>query len=169
MKKFALICAAAFVLAAWELRSPCARRNGRRSPIRIVVSFGAGGGADIIGRILAESMQEKLGKPVVIENRPGRRRHLGQRSGRERRAGRLHARDHDRGPDHRRRHKKGHAIRHAHRVRAGDSDRNRKPDDRDARGFSGQQRQGIGRRRQSRSGQDRLREPGLCRHPAFCR
>jgi len=39
--------------------------------IRIVVSFGPGGGADIIGRILADSMQAKLGKPVIIENRPG--------------------------------------------------------------------------------------------------
>jgi tripartite-type tricarboxylate transporter receptor subunit TctC len=39
--------------------------------IRIVVSFGPGGGADIIGRILAESMQKKLGKPVIIENKPG--------------------------------------------------------------------------------------------------
>jgi len=39
--------------------------------IRIVVSFGPGGGADIIGRILADSMQAKLGKPVIIENRGG--------------------------------------------------------------------------------------------------
>jgi tripartite-type tricarboxylate transporter receptor subunit TctC len=40
-------------------------------PIRIIVSFGAGGGADIISRIIGQSMQEKLGQPVVIENRPG--------------------------------------------------------------------------------------------------
>src|SRR5476649_1381208 len=39
--------------------------------IRIVVSFGPGGGADIIGRILADSMQKKLGKPVIVENKPG--------------------------------------------------------------------------------------------------
>jgi tripartite-type tricarboxylate transporter receptor subunit TctC len=42
-----------------------------QKPIRIIVSFGPGGGADIIGRILADSMQVKLGKPVVVENKPG--------------------------------------------------------------------------------------------------
>ena len=39
--------------------------------IRIVVAFGPGGGTDIVGRIIAQSMQEKLGQSVVIENRPG--------------------------------------------------------------------------------------------------
>jgi tripartite-type tricarboxylate transporter receptor subunit TctC len=35
------------------------------------VSFGPGGGADIIGRILADAMQRKLAKPVIVENKPG--------------------------------------------------------------------------------------------------
>jgi tripartite-type tricarboxylate transporter receptor subunit TctC len=42
-----------------------------QQPIRLVVSFGAGGGADIIGRILADAMQNRLGKPVVVEDKPG--------------------------------------------------------------------------------------------------
>jgi tripartite-type tricarboxylate transporter receptor subunit TctC len=39
--------------------------------IRIIIPFGPGGGSDIIGRIIGQSLQEKLGQPVVIENRPG--------------------------------------------------------------------------------------------------
>ena len=39
--------------------------------ITIVVPYGAGGSADLIARILAQHMQEDLGKPVVVENRAG--------------------------------------------------------------------------------------------------
>src|SRR5712692_3151101 len=39
--------------------------------IRVIVAFGPGGGTDIVGRIIAQAMQDKLGQPVVIENRPG--------------------------------------------------------------------------------------------------
>lgn len=39
--------------------------------ITIVVPFGAGGGTDVLGRILAERMSEGLGRPVIVENRPG--------------------------------------------------------------------------------------------------
>jgi len=62
---FALIAALAAAVG------PAAAQDWPQQPIRIVVSFGPGGGADIIGRILAESMQSKLGKPVVVENKPG--------------------------------------------------------------------------------------------------
>ena len=40
-------------------------------PITMIVAFPAGGGADAIGRILAERMRASLGQPVVIENVTG--------------------------------------------------------------------------------------------------
>jgi tripartite-type tricarboxylate transporter receptor subunit TctC len=51
-------------------RDAAAQEWPQRS-IRMIVSFGPGGGADIVGRIVAQAMQEKLGQPVVVENRPG--------------------------------------------------------------------------------------------------
>jgi tripartite-type tricarboxylate transporter receptor subunit TctC len=40
-------------------------------PIKILVGFGAGGGTDIVARILAQKMSESLGQSVVVENRTG--------------------------------------------------------------------------------------------------
>ena len=42
-----------------------------RQPIRILVGFGAGGSNDIIARIIAQKLSERVGQPVVVENRTG--------------------------------------------------------------------------------------------------
>ena len=39
--------------------------------VHIIVGFAAGGGNDIIARIFAQKMQEGLGQPVIVENKPG--------------------------------------------------------------------------------------------------
>ena len=70
MNKAFLAVVAIGALAA-GLGAQAARAEWPERPIRIIVAFGPGGGADIVGRIIAQSMQEKLGQPVVIENRPG--------------------------------------------------------------------------------------------------
>src|SRR3954449_7516424 len=50
-----------------------ARAQGRfpDRPIRLVVPFGAGGNLDTLARMLVPGVAERLGQPIVIENRPG--------------------------------------------------------------------------------------------------
>jgi tripartite-type tricarboxylate transporter receptor subunit TctC len=46
-------------------------------PVRIIVGFPAGGGSDIIARLLGQWMTERLGQPFIIENRPGAGSNIG--------------------------------------------------------------------------------------------
>jgi tripartite-type tricarboxylate transporter receptor subunit TctC len=67
--KLAILLTACALLVS--LAAPTAAQEWPAHPIRLIVSFGPGGGADIVGRIVAEGLAPKLGQPVVVENRPG--------------------------------------------------------------------------------------------------
>jgi tripartite-type tricarboxylate transporter receptor subunit TctC len=63
-------------LAAGAAALPAVTRNARAQgyptrPVRIIVGFPAGGGNDVIARLIGQWLSERLGQQFVIENRPG--------------------------------------------------------------------------------------------------
>src|SRR6516165_778311 len=63
-----------FVLALSSLLfavMPAAAQDWPTKTVRIIVPFGPGSTPDMVGRLIADHMQQKLGQPFVIENRPG--------------------------------------------------------------------------------------------------
>jgi len=46
-------------------------------PVRLVVGYPAGGAPDIVARLIGQRLQERLGQPFVIENRPGANANIG--------------------------------------------------------------------------------------------
>ena len=170
MKKLLLRLVAALLLTSVSPR-PRRLKNYPRAPDpHFIIAFGPGGGSDIIGRIVARrdadassarrwwsrTSRAPAASSVMTWSR------VATPDGYT--LGIMTA-----GSDHRGRHHEEDALRHQHRLRAGRPDRDRQPDDRDAAGFPGQQRQGTDRLRQGQSRQGGVREPGLCRHPAFRR
>jgi tripartite-type tricarboxylate transporter receptor subunit TctC len=63
--------ALAFGLAVALPASPAHADDYPSRPIRLIVPYAAGGGADSVGRIVAKRVGESIGQPIVIENRGG--------------------------------------------------------------------------------------------------
>lgn len=70
MNKFIPIALGALALVC-QLGSPALAQDFPTRPITLVVPYPAGGGADIIGRLLADAMKPILGQPITVTNRPG--------------------------------------------------------------------------------------------------
>ena len=69
------------IAAALLAVSPASAQNAATTyparAIKIIVGFAAGGGTDIVARLVAQKMQESFGQSVFVENRPGGNSMLG--------------------------------------------------------------------------------------------
>jgi tripartite-type tricarboxylate transporter receptor subunit TctC len=64
-----LLLLALIAMSAW---GACARAESYPTrPVSFVVPFAAGGGTEFLARLLGQRLEQRLGKPFVIENRPG--------------------------------------------------------------------------------------------------
>jgi tripartite-type tricarboxylate transporter receptor subunit TctC len=70
---------AALVLAALATAAQPSRANEAfpSRPIKIVVPVAAGGAPDVVARVVADKLGQKLGQPVIVEDRPGAGERLG--------------------------------------------------------------------------------------------
>ncbi|HEY8580306.1 MAG TPA: tripartite tricarboxylate transporter substrate binding protein [Beijerinckiaceae bacterium] len=51
--------------------APALAQSYPTKPVTMIVPFTAGGGGDILARIMGQKLEEKWGKPLIVENRPG--------------------------------------------------------------------------------------------------
>lgn len=58
-------------LAAVLAVSSASAQDYPTKPVRLIVPFGAGGGSDYVGRLVAQKLTEQMGQTMVVENRPG--------------------------------------------------------------------------------------------------
>ncbi|MBU3606412.1 tripartite tricarboxylate transporter substrate binding protein [Polynucleobacter sp. MWH-Creno-3A4] len=71
LKSLLFLCLLAFGVGHAQAQDKSSTRPWPNQPIRIIVTFTPGGAPDILARVLAESWQQSLGVPVLVENRPG--------------------------------------------------------------------------------------------------
>jgi tripartite-type tricarboxylate transporter receptor subunit TctC len=63
--------AAAIILTLVAAQSLPAHAQYPNRPVTIIVSLAAGSGMDVLVRLYADKLSQSLGKPVIVENRPG--------------------------------------------------------------------------------------------------
>jgi len=58
-------------LATLALAASSAFGAWPEKPIKVLIGYAPGGSTDVVGRLISQKLGEKLGQPIVIENKPG--------------------------------------------------------------------------------------------------
>ena len=66
-----LLLVAAFAMAAVVATSQPVHAAWPEKPVRLMIPFAAGGPSDVLGRAIGQKLSGSLGKPVLVENKPG--------------------------------------------------------------------------------------------------
>jgi tripartite-type tricarboxylate transporter receptor subunit TctC len=74
------VVAAAAVLGAIVNAGSVRAQDYPTRTVQLVVPFSAGGAVDAVGRLMAQRLSERLGKPVVVDNKPGASGNIGAQS-----------------------------------------------------------------------------------------
>jgi tripartite-type tricarboxylate transporter receptor subunit TctC len=77
-REFLYLSASAIALPA--LSRPASALEYPTRPLHLIVEVPAGGSPDIIGRLMAQWLSERLGQPIVVDNRPGAAGNIGAES-----------------------------------------------------------------------------------------
>jgi len=64
-------------LACTRFAAPALAQDYPSKPITIIVPLSAGGGTDLLARVLAAKLHDRFGQPVTVENRPGAAGNIG--------------------------------------------------------------------------------------------
>jgi tripartite-type tricarboxylate transporter receptor subunit TctC len=68
---------AARLIAALVLAAPAFAQEWPTGPVHIIVPFGPGSTPDLVARVVADKLSPRIGKPVIVENKPGAAGNIG--------------------------------------------------------------------------------------------
>ncbi len=75
--KLATVVGSTIVSTAFCVPITNAAENFPTRPVRMIIPYAAGGGADIVGRLIAQKVSERWGQQVVVDNRAGASGNIG--------------------------------------------------------------------------------------------
>ena len=75
LKARVLLLGAVFIAAA--ISASARAQDYPTRPVEIIVPFAAGGGSELLARLISDGLSKRLGQPFVVLNRPGANTNLG--------------------------------------------------------------------------------------------